>query len=272
MNYSKTFFSYFKNSLGNSFLGSAYRFRKYLNGKRRIYQEEYQNLKESGYHVIENYMSEENVLKLNQEFKESLQKFSSYITEKDDQRLFGVEHCLQGARTLFEDEKLSVLSDLVNSDRSRCAFTLGGYLKSGKNGSSGGGWHRDAFLSQFKAMLYLTNVDEDNGPFQLIPHSHRLKYVLSAISRGGLTHWQNRISDEEVNKVEKVLRLKRKTFVGKAGTLILFNSTTIHRGKPIKSGERSALTNYYFPYGRTLSTLRKQFSPMLTENRLEMEV
>ena len=113
MNYSKTFFSYFKNSLGNSFLGSAYRFRKYLNGKRRIYQEEYQNLKESGYHVIENYMSEENVLKLNQEFKESLQKFSSYITEKDDQRLFGVEHCLQRARTLFEDEKLSVLSDPI---------------------------------------------------------------------------------------------------------------------------------------------------------------
>ena len=271
MNYSKTLFSYFKYSLGNSFLGSAYRFRKYLNGKRRIYQEEYQNLKEFGYHVIENYISEENALKFNHEFKESLKKFSSYIAEKDDQRLFGVENCLKGAALLYDDEKLSIISDLVNRDRTQCFFTLGGYLKAGRNGSSGGGWHRDAFLSQFKAMLYLSNVSEDNGPFEIIPQSHKLKHVLGAIAKGRLEHWQNRISDEEVNNVEKVLGLERKAFVAKAGTLILFNSTSIHRGKPIKSGERIALTNYYFPHSRSLSSLRKKFSPMLTKNNSLIE-
>lgn len=264
MNYSKTFFSYFKNSLGNSFLGSAYRFRKYLNDKSRIYQEEYQSLNESGYHVIENYISKENALRLNQDFKESLQKFSSYIAEKDDQRLFGVENCLKGAGLLCNDEKLSIISDLVNRDRTRCFFTLGGYLKAGQNGSSGGGWHRDAFLSQFKAMLYLTDVNEENGPFQLIPHSHRFTNVLRAISRGGLSEWQDRLTDGEAKKVEKALGLERKTFVAKAGTLILFNSTTIHRGKPIENGERSALTNYYFSHSRETSSISKQFAPMLT--------
>lgn len=264
MNYSKTFFSYFKNSLGNSFFGSAYRFRKYLNSKQRIHQQEYQNLNEFGYHVIENYVSEETALKLNREFKESLKKFSSYIAEKDDQRLFGVENCLKGAGLLFNDEKLSIISDLVNKDRTKCCFTLGGYLKAGQNGSSGGGWHRDAFLSQFKAMLYLTDVNEKNGPFQIIPESHRFKNVLKAISRGGLSEWQDRLTDGEVKNVEKALGLERKTFLGKAGTLILFNSTTIHRGKPIESGERSALTNYYFPHSRETSSIRKQFAPMLT--------
>lgn len=264
MNYSKTFFSYFKYSLGNSFLGSAYRFRKYLNGKRRIYQEEYQNLKEFGYHVIENYISEENALKLNHELKENLKKFSSYIAEKEDQRLFGVENCLKGATLLCNDEKLSIISDLVNRDRTQCFFTLGGYLKAGRNGSSGGGWHRDAFLSQFKAMLYLTDVNEENGPFQLIPKSHRFKNVLKAINKGGLIEWQDRLTDGEAKKVENALGLERKTFVAKAGTLILFNSTTIHRGKPIENGERSALTNYYFPHSRETSSINKQFAPMLT--------
>ena len=153
---------------------------------------------------------------------------------------------------------------LVNKERTHCGFTLGGYLGSGQNGSSGGGWHRDAFLSQFKAMLYLTDVNSENGPFQLLPGSHKLRNVMRAIHKGGLRHWQDRLFDKEVERVEATLGIKRKTFTGKAGTLILFNSTCIHRGKPIETGERSALTNYYFPIGRNISDLRKQFKPMLT--------
>ena len=32
---------------------------------------------------------------------------------------------------------------------------------------------------------------------------------------------------------------------GKAGTLVMFNTNAIHRGKPVKGGVRYALTNYY---------------------------
>ena len=35
-------------------------------------------------------------------------------------------------------------------------------------------------------------------------------------------------------------------FLGKAGTLLLVNTTGIHRGRPLKAGSRYALTNYYY--------------------------
>jgi predicted 2-oxoglutarate/Fe(II)-dependent dioxygenase YbiX len=35
------------------------------------------------------------------------------------------------------------------------------------------------------------------------------------------------------------------TATAKAGTLVLFDTNCIHRGKPIQSGFRYAITNYY---------------------------
>ena len=52
-----------------------------------------------------------------------------------------------------------------------------------------------------------------------------------------------RFSDQELN----VLNKEKITLTGKAGTLILFDGSLIHRGKPVLEGKRYALTNYYFP-------------------------
>jgi ectoine hydroxylase-related dioxygenase (phytanoyl-CoA dioxygenase family) len=268
INLLKTLYCYTKYYLKCSTIGNVYVNYKDSRRDLKLYEKEYLDLKNHGYHVIENYITSELASKILAEFRCNLNKYSSFISESDDKRLFGVEQCSNWVRTFCNNEKLSAISDLINKEKSRCAFTLGGFLKAGAHGSSGGGWHRDAFLSQFKAMLYLSDVSEDNGPFQIIPQSHHLKNVLCAIKKAKLSHWQNRITDEEVRNVEIALDLKRKTLIGKAGTLILFNSTTIHRGMPIKSGERLSLTNYYFPYSRTISSLREQFSPVLDENNI----
>ena len=39
--------------------------------------------------------------------------------------------------------------------------------------------------------------------------------------------------------------LKIVTLIAQPGDLIVFDGTGIHRGKPLKSGERYAMTNYY---------------------------
>ena len=52
-----------------------------------------------------------------------------------------------------------------------------------------------------------------------------------------------RFTDQELNILNKE---KKITLTGKAGTLILFDGSLIHRGKPILEGKRYALTNYYF--------------------------
>ena len=41
--------------------------------------------------------------------------------------------------------------------------------------------------------------------------------------------------------------------------MVLFESSTLHRGKPIEDGERLALTNYYYPEGSNKEQLLKNF-------------
>ena len=191
------------------------------------------------------------------------ERYPKFIHENDDKRIFGVEQILSTGRKLAEDLDLLELGELVNQEKTYCAFTLGNWLKNGNNGSSGGGWHRDSFYKQFKALLYLTNVNQENGPLQVLPGSHHLNTVLSGIKKVGLNYMQDRISDIEVSRLEKILSISRETITSNEGTLVLFNSSMIHRGSPIISGERFALTNYYMPISRDLRDIRKQFEPVL---------
>ena len=53
------------------------------------------------------------------------------------------------------------------------------------------------------------------------------------------------------------------TFTAKAGTLILFDSSTIHRGAPITAGTRYALTNYYYPPSHITDDTYRAFAPFV---------
>ena len=49
------------------------------------------------------------------------------------------------------------------------------------NKGSGRGWHRDSCSSQFKAMLYLHDVDDSSGPFQYLVGSHKLRSIVKEL-------------------------------------------------------------------------------------------
>ena len=186
----------------------------------------YNELQKNGYVVIESYLNKAECAKGVEEMKMVFSKYSDYVQNYDDKRIFGIDQVLTVARKLAQDLNFLEIAEMVNKEPTCCLFTMGNWLKSGNNGSSGSGWHRDSFFSQFKALLYLTNVTEDNGPFEILAGSHHLSSVLSGIDKVGLDFMQNRISNNEVEIFERKLSLKRKTFTGNAGTLILFNSTT----------------------------------------------
>ena len=48
---------------------------------------------------------------------------------------------------------------------------------SSNNNGSGNGWHKDAYRKQFKSLLYLNNVDNNNGPFQLLKKSNKILFL-----------------------------------------------------------------------------------------------
>ncbi len=105
-------------------------------------------------------------------------------------------------------------------------------------------YHVDWWEKEFKAFIYLGDVDLTNGPFAYIPGSHRAyfsRYRKVFLSGKGLADtsffardlggWMDR---------EKIM-------TGKAGTLLLADVTGFHRGLPQTGRTRSLLYNNIYP-------------------------
>ncbi len=131
------------------------------------------------------------------------------------------------------------------------------------NLGSGAGWHRDSFLSQVKTLVYLDEVDETGGPFQYLLGSQRLGAMLRDRKRAGLGWRQRRLGAGAVERLLAAEPQRLRSITGGAGTLVLADTTGIHRGKPILRGTRRALTNYFYPRWQVDATLLAHLRPML---------
>jgi hypothetical protein len=172
--------------------------------------------------------------------------------QQSDHRLNGINNISDEINSFTNDEFILDIARTLSNREELPRFTLGALLKYKKgNLGSGAGWHRDSLGFQFKAMIYLSDVTEKTGAFQYYSKSHRKFYkfinYVKDLSKGFAD--LVRYSDSKI----KTLNAKELvTFIAPAGTLILFNSSGIHRGSPINDGSRYALTNYYFnkPWGK----------------------
>ena len=230
---------------------------------QKISKDAINSLRRDGYFVIPNYLSELQCQKARDTFCDAALCKPELTHHYQDIRLFGAENLIPEAKLFFEDKFLTCVGQHSLSENLFCAFTLANWLVAGDSGSSGGGWHRDAYFGQYKAMLYLSDVDTSNGPFQIVPKTHRILLNLHLIISGYLIFEQDRFTDVSICKILKVLRAVPKAITGKAGTLILFNGSCLHRGSPIEAQERIALTNYYFNKSRSLLSIRRQFWPVV---------
>lgn len=102
-------------------------------------------------------------------------------------------------------------------------------------------FHVDSFTKEFKAFLYLDDVDESNGPFTYVRGSHRAhsvrirKQLFGNREDAPTTFFEADVAswmDREV----KIL--------GEAGTLVLADVRGLHRGSPQHGRSRSVLVNY----------------------------
>ena len=94
-------------------------------------------------------------------------------------------------------------------------------------------------------MIYLNDVDEKNGAFQYLEKSHHLFNIIKINNHLKKISSDKWFDNREIEESSKKLNLKINTLSANAGDMILFDATGIHRGMPLKSGERFALTNYY---------------------------
>jgi hypothetical protein len=182
-----------------------------------------------------------------------------------DQRLFGVEAVSPLLARFHTDPFLRTVGEALGGFALYNFSTLGARIDAtpGNNGS-GDGWHRDAHGFQFKSILYLSDVGEENGPFEYLPGSHRPWRAALDTALGGLAPPPgSRCDPADIARLVRRSGVSPRRFTAPAGTLLLVNSAGIHRGRPLGAGSRYALTNYFYhPYQIDENRIR-QFPPML---------
>jgi hypothetical protein len=178
------------------------------------------------------------------EYPDAVQKFSA----GSDKRMFGVEAKSAVLAEFHGDRFLRSIGEQLKGFSLYNFATLGARIDAiSENNGSGDGWHRDAHGYQYKSILYLSDVDDDNGPFEYLVGSHRRWRAAVETAFGGLPPAPNtRYAAELIDRVVKRFGLETRSFIGEAGTLLLVNTSGIHRGRPLRSGSRYALTNYFY--------------------------
>jgi len=216
------------------------------------YHNNFQEVQDKGYSIIKNYFSPEVCAKLCKDIRNLMLNKNNnvWISESLDNRFWGFEKFSLEAKNFLNDENLLRLIKKYECQNEMIYLTtLCSNIKFVKNNKgSGGGWHRDRTFYKYrysKILTYLNEVDEINGPFQYLEKSHLFKNIIKANNILKVKYSDKWFTNEQVINVSEKIGLKIATIIAEPGDLIIFDGTGIHRGKPLESGERYALTNYY---------------------------
>jgi len=254
----------------------------YLFRQRLLHPQDFSNFSEdekkllieiqrNGYVVIPDFIDKEFCNNCIKDMDLMMKNHQEVVQKYSDLRIFGSEHFSENIMRFANNKFLKTLANHYNTIETDNGFTLANVIEfseESKNLGSGGGWHRDSKNRQFKAILYLNDVTEENGAYQIIKKSHKLLPLLDDIKTGGLDYKIVRFSDQQINKILNKNPERLHTLTGKAGTVIIKDCSAIHRGSPLKSGKRYALTNYYFYLSQINTKLTEHFAPLASPEKV----
>jgi phytanoyl-CoA dioxygenase PhyH len=225
-------------------------------------------LSADGIAIVENYWPAEKcaagraeIDRLIATYPEAVRRYSG----ESDKRMFGVESVSPLLAEFHDDPFLSGIGEASGGLALYNFVTLGARIDgTPENNGSGDGWHRDAYGFQFKSILYLSDVDDSNGPFEYLTGSHKQWRAALDTALGNLPGAPNtRYEPAAIKRMQTHFGLRSRQYPSQAGTLILAVTSGIHRGKPLLHGTRYALTNYYYhPFQIDKDRIRI-FSPLI---------
>jgi hypothetical protein len=220
--------------------------------KYKNYQEYLKIFKRDGFVILNNFYSAKLCDLIKNDLDGIFNNKKVLIKKFDnspDNRMYNAENYSANIKNFSTNSKIKDIGSIYFNTEIESVTTLANKLvyNSMANVGSGGDWHRDNYNTEIKAMLYLTDVLEENGPLEIIKNSQYFISTLTANMKLKYKFPNTRFDNDEIQNFIEKNNLNTQLITGNKGTLVLFNSSSIHRGSPIKKGERYALTNYYYP-------------------------
>lgn len=228
-------------------------------------------LREYGICILQNYISDEvcdsvredcllrSEVDEDMDFEDgSYRRFDGPKTiHKQDKRVYHID-CFNNDMMKFKnDDFLKMVCKRYYGNKSDYSVHVQIYDRHNEPEIPVRGFHIDTFeISTFKAMLYLSDVQEKDGPTSYVIKTHnddelrRLKKDvwgpgykfegLDAEAKHPTNFNRDELGDSRLNDWVKV--------VAKKGSLILFDTWGVHCGtKTLEGGDRHVVVNYYRP-------------------------
>lgn len=153
-----------------------------------------------------------------------------------DIRIFNAERKIPAFQSIY-DTMLTYYTNQRGKAPNYSFLMVNRVVPKPNGAGSGGGWHRDSWMNQNKVFAFLSDVSEENGPFEYIPGTGSIIAKGLDFIRYGRSL---RTPDERVTSKPK------QSLVVNAGQGIYLDTTVLHRGRPIAKGQRYAATLYAF--------------------------
>jgi hypothetical protein len=208
-------------------------------------------LKEYGICILENFFDDAVIRNFVDEFKIVFNNNKQHIEILDkeecskDERIFHAERYSDFIKNNFYNNSfLHEVALKYNKNLNKKTLMNKIVYEDGIIKNSGAGWHRDNHTCQFKALMYLSDVTNENGNFQFLTCSNTKQI---GYPKPRTANYNTRFHNETIDSlIKNNSNIKLHDVVGSKGTLVLVDTTYIHRGNIIKSGERIAMTQYFF--------------------------
>tara|TARA_B100000963_G_scaffold187057_1_gene162758 strand:+ start:46167 stop:46979 length:813 start_codon:yes stop_codon:yes gene_type:complete len=201
---------------------------------------ELQTLKKTGFVRYKNIISDEECVKISNLIDELINKKKiSFIEKQKIWKLSSVDDFINITEEILNFKNISdLISDYFKKEFFLSDFDIrrvepADHNEISKMGQSNSDWHKDIRGKQLKLMIYITDVNEYDNHFSIIPQS-QFKRVYDFNS--------SRFLDENINTKNQI------KILGKKGTGILFDTNVIHRLNRLKSSKvRDTITLNFTP-------------------------
>jgi len=237
-------------------------------------------LKRDGIVVLPNYFSTKECELIRDEYDKYVSEHSIPCVE-NERRIFGINKLSDVTNRIFSQDKFSKnVCETYLGESMVLQTTMVSRIDYSENDryGSGGSWHRDSYSRQIKSIAYLTDMDDENGPFMYIKGSHkflsiaRLMLKLRSYNKRAS---ETRYTDSDMEKARCFLSKKETLFTCSKGTLILADIRGLHTTRFLKSGHAYSIFNYYiakFDHDKNGSIMKDEERCLKKTNYKEKDV